>query len=70
MIAYKNIVSKLKDAGYSSYVIRQQNLIPQKTLTALRNNDPINTTTLNTLCRLLKCQPGELLEYIEDSPEE
>lgn len=70
MIVYKDIISKLKSAGYTSYVIRQEALIPQKTLTSLRNNDPITTKTLDTLCRLLECQPGDLLEYVEDTPEE
>ena len=70
MIAYKNVLAKLKEAGYTSYIIRQNNLIPQKTLTAIRNNEPINTKTINTLCKLLRCQPGEILEYTEERPEE
>lgn len=70
MIRYKDVLSKLKSAGYTSYTIRQQGLVSQKTLTALRNNEPVSTTTIDTLCRLLGCQPGDLLEYIEDSPEE
>ena len=28
----------------------------------------IRFSTLEALCRALKCQPGELLEYVEDSP--
>jgi len=28
----------------------------------------IRFTTLEALCRELKCQPGELLEYVEDPP--
>jgi len=28
----------------------------------------IRFSTLESLCRALKCQPGELLEYVEDSP--
>jgi len=28
----------------------------------------IRFSTLEALCRELKCQPGELLEYVEDSP--
>lgn len=70
MIRYKDVLSKLKAAGYTSYAIRQHGLVSQKTLTALRKNDPISTKTIDTLCCLLKCQPGDILEYIEDSPEE
>jgi putative transcriptional regulator len=28
----------------------------------------IRFSTLEALCRALECQPGELLEYVEDSP--
>lgn len=70
MIRYKDVLAKLKAAGYTSYTIRQMGLVSQKTLTALRNNDPVSTTTIDTLCGLLKCQPGDLLEYSEDLPEE
>jgi len=70
LIVYKDIIGKLKSIGITTYTIRQQGLISQKTLTAIRNNDPINTKTIDSLCCLLNCQPGDLLEYIEDSPEE
>lgn len=68
MILYKDILAKLKAAGYTSYTIRQRGLISQKTLTALRKNEPINTKTIDAICSLLKCQPGDLLEYVEDQP--
>lgn len=70
MIIYKSVLSKLKEAGHTTYSIRQSGLLSQKTLTALRKNEPVNTKTIDTLCSLLKCQPGDLLEYVEDTPEE
>ncbi|MFS0857513.1 helix-turn-helix domain-containing protein [Paenibacillus taichungensis] len=30
------------------------------------NGKAIRFTTLNALCKALQCQPGDLLEYIED----
>ena len=30
----------------------------------------IRFSTLEAICRVLGCQPGELLEYVEDGPEE
>lgn len=37
-------------------------------LSILKNNKgkAVRFSTLNELCRALKCQPGELLEYQED----
>ncbi|MFX3647806.1 MAG: helix-turn-helix transcriptional regulator [Paenibacillus sp.] len=31
------------------------------------NGKAIRFTTLNALCKALQCQPGDLLEYIEDT---
>lgn len=70
MIVYKNILQQLKSRGITTYVILKENLISQKTLTAIRHNKPINTKTVNTLCSLLNCQPGDIMEYVEDPAEE
>lgn len=37
-------------------------------LSILKNNKAkaIRFTTLEAVCRALKCQPGDLLEYVED----
>ncbi|MGN4123730.1 helix-turn-helix domain-containing protein [Lysinibacillus parviboronicapiens] len=29
----------------------------------------IRFSTLNAICKVLKCQPGDILEYVEDSVE-
>lgn len=67
MIIYKNILSQLKDAGYNTTRIRKEKILPQSTLQRLRNSDPISTETLNIICTLLDCQPGDILEYIPDT---
>lgn len=66
MIIYKEMLVKLKAAGYTTYRLRNENLISQKTLTAIRNNEPINTKTIDVICRLANCQPGDIMEYVPD----
>ena len=41
-------------------------------LSILKNNKAkaIRFSTLEALCRELQCQPGDILEYVEDSKEE
>lgn len=70
MIIYKDIIGKLKAAGYNSTFILREGVIGQATMQALRHNKPVNLRTINALCRLLKCQPGDILEYVEDPTEE
>ena len=70
MIRFKiDIIKALKDKGYTTTRIRKEKIIPEGTLTKIRNNngEPITTTTLNGLCEILKKQPGQLVEYTPDT---
>lgn len=62
----KNIMHKLKEAGYSTYKIRQEKILGQATITKLNNNGLPSWAELNKICMLLNCQPGDLVEYVPD----
>ena len=66
-IRYKiDVLAALKDAGYSSYRIRQEGIINQAALQKLRDGKMIAWEQFNIICSLLKCQPGDLIEYVEE----
>ena len=66
-IKYDKLMLLLKEKGYSTYKIRKENVIGQGTLTALRKGTGgLDSKTLARLCKLLECQPGDLMEYTED----
>ena len=56
----------LKNKGYSTYRLRKDKLLPESTVQKIRENKSITTDSIGTLCRLLNCQPGEILQYIPD----
>lgn len=64
MIVYNNIVERLADAGYSTYKIRKDKLLSESTMQKLRSGGTVTTETIDTLCRLLDCQPGDLMAYV------
>lgn len=64
MIVYNSIVERLADAGYSTYKIRKDKLLSESTMQKLRSGGTVTTETIDTLCRLLDCQPGDLMAYI------
>ena len=70
MIVYRNIIERLKEAGYSTYALMKKGLIGQATLTNIRKGKPISTTTLDVICELLDCQPGDILEYVKKTEDE
>lgn len=66
-IGYKiNILQSLKDAGYNTNVIRKEKIMGQATLQQLRKGELVSWATIETICRLLDCQPGDILKYVED----
>ena len=72
MIKYKvDIGEQLKKAGYSSYRLRKEKLLAESTLQKFRKgNTSITVDNLDTVCGLLECQPGDLLEYVPDEAQE
>ena len=66
MIIYNDILQKLADAGYNTYRIRKENILPQSTLQRLREGKSITLDSLNIICRLTGCKIEELIEYRED----
>jgi len=65
-LQYKiDILAALKEKGYNSTKIRADGILSQSTLQKFRNKQGVSWENLETLCRLLECQPGDLIEYVE-----
>lgn len=66
-IRYKvDIMAELKKRGYSSTRIREEKLIGQSYLQQIRHGELVSWKTLDTICALLECQPGDLVEYVAE----
>lgn len=66
-VQYKiDILAALKEAGYSSTRIRNEKIMGQATLTQLRHGELVSWKNIGTICRLLNCQPGDILKYDKD----
>ena len=65
-LVYKiDILKALKENGYSSYRIRKEKILSESTVQKLRAGSPISWENIETICRLLNCQPGDILEMKE-----
>lgn len=69
MLKYKNVLEQLKKKGYSSYKLRMQKIMGESKIQNIRENK-VDTKTINQICALLDCQPGEILEYLPDDPDQ
>ena len=62
----KELIPALKEAGYNTNKIRKEKIIHESTLQKFREHGPLNFNDLNKLCKLLNCQPGDLIKYVPD----
>ena len=70
MLKYKiDILEELKTKGYTTYKLRKDTVIGEAQIQKIRTGEIASKETLNTICKLLHCQPGDILEYIEDTNE-
>ena len=66
-IRYKiDILAALKEAGYKPTRIRNERILGESYLQQLRRGELVSWKALNTICSLLNCQPGDLIEYLPD----
>ena len=70
-IRYKvDVIAALKEAGYNTTRIRKDKIMGEAMLQKIRSGQMVSWATLETICDVLGCQPGDLLEYIKEAPED
>ena len=70
VIAYDRFWATLKRSGQTTYTLINEHHISSSTLDKLRKNKPLNTTTLNDLCRILNCKLEDIAEYVPSSEDQ
>ena len=65
-IKFDKFFALLKEKGITSYKIRKEKLMGESTLQKLRSGGVVDTVTIEKLCRLLDCQPGDIMEYVAE----
>lgn len=64
MIVYDAFWQTLKRSGESTYTLIKNHHISSSTIDKLRKNKPLNTTTINDLCRILNCGVSDIMSYV------
>ncbi len=64
---YEKLLILLKEKGINTTRIRRENIISQAAWQKIRTGSgDIDTRTLSRLCKALDCQPGDIMEYVEE----
>ena len=64
MISYEPFWNTLRSSDESTYTLIKNHRISSSTIDKLRKNKPLNTTTVNDLCRILNCRVSDIMEYV------
>lgn len=66
-IRYKiDVLAALKERGFTTYKLRTGKILAESVMQQIRQGEIVTVDKLSRLCRLLDCQPGDLLEYVPD----
>ena len=70
-LRYKmNVMEELKKKNYSSARIREEKILGQSYLQQLRHQKLVSWAAIDTLCKLLDCQVGDIVEYYDGEQED
>ena len=64
---YEKLFALMKEKGLPPYRIRKEKIVSENALTSMRAGKSVTTDTIAALCRALACQPGDIMEYVDES---
>ena len=65
-ISYKPLFVLLAQNGMSKTDLREKVGISTNTLAKFAKNEHVSGDTLEKLCAYFRCQPGDIVEYVQD----
>ena len=66
LISYDSLWLVMKEKGITQYaLIKKYNISPGQ-ITRLKRNESVSTHTIDTFCRILECDVGDIMRYIPD----
>lgn len=66
MIKFDKLWAVMEQKSVTTYALREKGGIDSKTIRRLRNNENMETKTLDKLCKALDCKLEDIAEYIAD----
>ena len=63
-ISYQKAFDLMKETGVTTYRIRNEKIVSDRTLQNLRDGKPVSTETIERLCLLMNCTPNDIMEIV------
>ena len=66
MIIYEGLWDVMREKGISQYALIKKHNVSPAQITRLKRNESVSTHTIDTFCRILGCEVGDIMKYIPD----
>lgn len=66
-IIYIKLFALIKEQGKTEYYLRKNGISPSILDKLKHQKGGLDARTIEKLCALLECQPGDIMEYVEES---
>lgn len=66
MISYDKLWKVMKERGISQYTLIKQYRVSPGQITRLKRNESVSTHTIEMFCKILRCDVGDIMQYIEE----
>ena len=70
VISYTPFWDTLKQSSETTYTLINKHHLSSSTIDKLRKNKPLNTTTINDLCRILGCPVEQIMMYVPSNDDQ
>lgn len=65
-IKYDKLFKLMSEKGVTQYQLRQSG-VSASTINKIKNGEGgLDHRSINKICKLLNCQPGDIMEYVDD----
>ena len=71
MISYKPLWQTMQKKGATTYTLQYKGdeyNISSSTVRRLKSGESVSTNTLDSLCKILKCDISDVIKYIDETP--
>ena len=68
-LSYKKLWHQLIDRDMSRAELREATGVSPATLAKMTKGEPVGTPTLEKICRVMKCNIGDIIDYVPDEPD-
>lgn len=65
-IKYYKLLLMLNKQGISKGELQAMIGASSTTIAKIAKHEPISVSTIDSICRALHCQPGDIMEYVDD----